>query len=105
MHLPLYLRICLGNEGKIDAAAVAKGPIEDSGDATMNLALIAFLCILSIQYILDNRWFSIRMSLTSNLIFIYSVFSSMILFADKLLISFLAFVYLFNLNYLAKAEQ
>ena len=55
MHLPLYLRICLENEGKIDAAAVAKGPIEDSGDATMNLALIAFLCILGIQYILDNR--------------------------------------------------
>ena len=33
---------------------LAKGFIEDLGHAIMNVALIGFLCILGIQYILGN---------------------------------------------------
>ena len=49
--------ICLGlkNKRKTDITVLAKGFIEDLGDAIMNLALIGFLCILGMQYIIGNR--------------------------------------------------
>ena len=55
LHLSLYVCICLKNKWKTDVIVLAKGFIEDLGDAIMNLALIGFLCILGIQYILDSQ--------------------------------------------------
>ena len=55
LHLSLYVCICLKNKRKIYVIVLAKGFIEDLGEAIMNLALIGFLCILGIQYILGNR--------------------------------------------------
>ena len=54
---------------KIDVIVPAKGFIEDSGDNLMNQGLIGFLCILGIQYMLGNRWFSIGMMPIPNLKF------------------------------------
>ena len=79
----LYVCICLKTKWKTDLIVLAKGFIEDLGDAIINLALIEFLCILGIQYISGNQWFSIRMLSMPNLIFRSLVFLSMILFADK----------------------
>ena len=69
LHLSLYVCICLKNKRKIDVIVLAKGFMEDLGDAIMNLALIGFVCILDIQYILGNRWFSVGMLSIPNLIF------------------------------------
>ena len=55
LHLSLYICICLKNKRKIDVIVLAKGFIEDLGEAMMNIALIGLLCILGIQYILGNR--------------------------------------------------
>ena len=55
LHLSLHVCICLKNKRKIDIIVLAKGFIEDLGDVIMNLALIRFLCIVGIQYILDNQ--------------------------------------------------
>ena len=55
---PTLIIICLylsKKQTKIDVIVLAKGFIEDLGDAIMNLALVGFLCILGIQYILGNR--------------------------------------------------
>ena len=54
---------------KIDVIVLAKGFIEDSGDNLMNQGLIGFLCILGIQYMLGNRWFSVGMMPIPNLKF------------------------------------
>ena len=43
------------NKRKVDVIVLAKYFIEDLGDTIMNLALIGFLWILSIQYILGSR--------------------------------------------------
>ena len=58
---------------------LAKGFIEDLGEAVMNLALIGFLCILGIQYILGNRLVSIGMLSIPNLIFKSFIFPSSML--------------------------
>ena len=58
---------------------LAKGFIEDLGEAVMNLALIGFLCILGIQYILGNRLVSMGMLSIPNLIFKSFIFPSSML--------------------------
>ena len=58
---------------------LAKGFIEDLGEAVMNLALIGFLCILGIQYILGNWLVSIGMLSIPNLIFKSFIFPSSML--------------------------
>ena len=83
LHLPLYVCICFKNKQKNDVIVLAKGFIEDLGDAIMNLALLGFLCILSIQYKLGNRWLSREMLSIPNLIFKSLIFPSIISFADK----------------------
>ena len=55
LHFSLYVYICLKSKRKTDVIVLAKGCIENLGDAIMNLALIGFLCILGIQYILGNH--------------------------------------------------
>ena len=54
---------------KIDVIVPAKGFIEDSGDNLMNQGLIGLLCILGIQYMSGNRWFSVGMMPIPNLKF------------------------------------
>ena len=72
------------NKWKTDLIVLTKGFIENLGDTTMILALIGFLCILGIQYILDNWSVSIGMLSIPNLLFNFFIFLSIISFADKL---------------------
>ena len=83
LHLSLYVCICLKNKRKTDVIVLAKGFIEDLGDTIMNLALIGFLYILGIPYILGNRWLSIGMLSIPNLTFKPLIFPSIISFADS----------------------
>ena len=78
LHLLLYVCIFPKTKQKIDVIVLAKVYIEDLRDATMNLALIEFLCTLGILCILENRWFSIGMLLIPNAIFKSLIFLSII---------------------------
>ena len=78
--------ICLKSKRKTDITVLGKGFIEDLWDASVSLALIGLLCILGIQYILGNWWFSIGILPIPSLVFRSIVFLLVISTADKLLI-------------------
>ena len=77
--------ICLKSKRKIDITVLGKGFIADLGDATMSLALIRLWCILGIQCILGNWWFSIGILPIPSLVFRSIIFLLVISTADKLL--------------------
>ena len=81
------------NKWKIDVVVLAKGFIEDFadtitnlGDAFGNIAIMGFLCILGIDYILGNLWFSIDILSIRNLLFKFVIFLLKVSTADNLLI-------------------
>ena len=83
---PTFIIKCLylpKKKRKIDVIVLAKDFIEDLGDTIINLALLEFLRILDIQYILGNQWFSVGMLSMPNLFFRCLTFLSMISFTDK----------------------